>query len=244
MGAWGWRIPFAVGCVLIPVLLVIRRLLEETPEFLARTERASLRAILAQVAANWSLVLRGAGLAVMTTVFFYMITAYTPTYGSKVLRLSAASSLLVTLCVGAANFVMLPAMGALSDRIGRRPQLIATAVVALASGYPAMRWLVADPSFARLLVVELSFAVIFSAYNGAMVACLTEIMPPAVRTSAFSLAYSLATALFGGFTPAIATWLIHITGDRAIPGAWLSAAALLALAATLSLGRRLQPSSP
>ena len=244
MGDFGWRIPFAVGCVLIPLLLLIRRLLEETPDFLARTERATLRKIIAQVAANWSLVLRGAGLAVMTTVFFYMITAYTPTFGSKVLRLSAASSLLVTLCVGAANFVLLPVMGALSDRIGRRPQLIAAALVALVSGYPAMRWLAADPSFARLLIVELGFAAIFSTYNGAMVAVLTEVMPPAVRTSAFSLAYSLATALFGGFTPAIATGLIHATGDRAIPGAWLSVAAVLALISTLSFGDRRGRESP
>ncbi|MGZ3315058.1 MAG: tricarballylate/proton symporter TcuC [Caulobacteraceae bacterium] len=238
MDAFGWRIPFAVGCVLIPMLLLVRRLLEETPDFLARTERATLKKIVAQVGANWSLVLRGAGLAVMTTVFFYMITAYTPTFGSKVLRLSAASSLLVTLCVGVANFVLLPVMGALSDRIGRRPQLIAAALVALVSGYPAMHWLAADPSFARLLTVELGFAAIFATYNGAMVAFLTEVMPPAIRTSAFSLAYSLATALFGGFTPAIATGLIRATGDRAIPGAWLSAAAVLALAATLSFGER------
>jgi hypothetical protein len=67
-----------------------------------------------------------------------------------------------------------------------------------------------------------------------MVAFLTEVMPPAVRTAAFSLAYSLATALFGGFTPAVATWLIHATGDRAIPGAWLSFAAILALGAAIT----------
>ena len=63
-------------------------------------------------------------MATMTTVFFYMITAYTPTYGSKVLALSATASLLVTLCVGLTNFAMLPVMGALSDRIGRRPLLL------------------------------------------------------------------------------------------------------------------------
>jgi MHS family citrate/tricarballylate:H+ symporter-like MFS transporter len=71
-----------------------------------------------------------------------------------------------------------------------------------------------------------------------MVAWLTEIMPERLRTSGFSLAYSLATALFGGFTPAIATALIHATGDRAIPGAWLSAAALISLCTVLMLGRR------
>ncbi len=241
MGDWGWRIPFAVGCVLIPVLLVVRRLLEETPDFLARTERATARQILAQVAANWSLVLRGAGLAVMTTVFFYMITAYTPTFGSKVLHLSATASLVVTMCVGVSNFVMLPVMGALSDKIGRRPQMLLAAGVAVAAGYPAMHWLAVDPSFARLLIVELGFALIYATYNGAMVAFLTEIMPPAVRTSAFSLAYSLATALFGGFTPAVATWLIHATGDRAIPGAWLSLAAILALVSTITFGDRARP---
>jgi hypothetical protein len=58
---------------------------------------------------------------------------------------------------------------------------------------------------------------------------LTEIMPIEVRTSGFSLAYSPATALFGGFTPAISTYLIHATGNPALPGLWLSAAALLGL---------------
>jgi MFS family permease len=144
----------------------------------------------------------------------------------------------VTMCVGVSNFVMLPVMGALSDKIGRRPQMLLAAAVAVGAGYPAMHWLAVEPSFARLLIVELGFALIYATYNGAMVAFLTEIMPPAVRTSAFSLAYSLATALFGGFTPAVATWLIHATGDRAIPGAWLSLAAVLALVSTITLGGR------
>ena len=74
--------------------------------------------------------------------------------------------------------------------------------------------------------------------NGAMVVFLTEIMPVKVRTSGFSLAYSLATGLFGGFTPAVATYLIYLTGNRAMPGVWLSFAALLGLTATLLLHRR------
>jgi MHS family citrate/tricarballylate:H+ symporter-like MFS transporter len=61
---------------------------------------------------------------------------------------------------------------------------------------------------------------------------LTELMPSDVRASGFSLAYSLATALFGGFTPAIATYLIEVTHNRAMPGVWLSAAALAGLIAT------------
>ena len=68
---------------------------------------------------------------------------------------------------------------------------------------------------------------------------LTEVMPEAVRTAGFSLAYSLATALFGGFTPAVSTWLIQRTGDRGAPGYWMMFAAACGLAGTWILyGRR------
>jgi hypothetical protein len=96
-----------------------------------------------------------------------------------------------------------------------------------------MLWLVHSPSFTRLLTVELWFSFLYGSYNGAMVVFLTEMMPARMRTSGFALAYSLATAIFGGFTPAISTYLIHATGNRAMPGVWLSAAAVCGLAAAL-----------
>jgi len=172
-------------------------------------------------------------LTTMTTVSFYMITAYTPTFGSTVLRLPSSDSLLVTLCVAASNLFWLPIMGAFSDRVGRKPLLLACTLLALITAYPALAWLVVAPSFSRLLVVELWLSFLYASYNGAMVVFLTEMMPIEVRTSGFSLAYSLATAIFGGFTPAISTYLIHVTGNRAIPGLWLSFAAACGLAATL-----------
>jgi hypothetical protein len=100
-----------------------------------------------------------------------------------------------------------------------------------------MLWLTAAPSFVRLLLVLLWLSFIYASYNGAMVVTLTEIMPVDVRTSGFSLAYSLATALLGGFTPAICTYLIHITGNRAAPGLWMSFAAVLGLIAALMIPR-------
>jgi hypothetical protein len=78
-----------------------------------------------------------------------------------------------------------------------------------------------------------------------MVVFLTEIMPSDVRTAGFSLAYSLAAAVFGGFTPAISTYLIHLTGNRAIPGMWLSfAAGCGLLAALLSRSHLLRERQP
>ena len=116
--------------------------------------------------------------------------------------------------------------------------LVACTVLAIATAYPVISWLVAAPSFDRLLLSLLWLSFLYGSYNGAMVVYLTEIMPAEVRTSGFSLAYSLATATFGGFTPAICTWLIEVTGNRAIPGLWLSVAAVLGLVATLLSHRR------
>jgi MFS family permease len=170
-------------------------------------------------------------------VSFYFITAYTPTFGREVLKLASTGNLVVTLCVGLSNLFWLPVMGAVSERVGRRPLLVIFTLLALFTAYPALSWLVSAPSFERLLIVELWLSFLYGSYNGAMVVCLTEIMPPAVRTAGFSLAYSLATALFGGFTPAISTYLIHVSGNPAMPGWWLSFAAACGLVAALVVGR-------
>ena len=232
---WGWRIPFLAGCTLLPFLFVLRRSLEETEVFLQRARAPRPAEIARTVAANWRLVLLGMMMATMTTVCFYVITAYTPTFGTTVLHLANTGVLIVTLCVGALNFTILPISGALSDRIGRRPILIACTVLTLLTAYPAMLWLVSAPSFPRLMAVELWLAFLYAAYNGAMAVFLTEIMPAEIRTTGFSLAYSLATAVFGGFTPAICTYLIHVTGNRAMPGVWLSFAAVCGLSAAITL---------
>jgi MFS family permease len=235
MVQWGWRIPLLVGCVLIPFIFVVRRSLKETPEFLARQHRPRTSEVFRNLMANWRIVLLGTMLATMTTVSFYMITVYTPTFGSVELKLTPMTNLVVTLCVGISNFMLLPVMGALSDKVGRRPQLITCALLALLTAYPALSWLVAAPSFERLLAVELWLSLVYAGYNGAMVVHLTEIMPPAVRTAGFSIAYSLATAVLGGFTPAISTYLIHLTGNKAMPGVWLSGAAVIGATAAIIL---------
>ena len=225
--AWGWRIPLIVGCMIIPFIYMIRRTLQETEEFAARKHHPSPTEIYASMLAHWRIVITGVAMVLMTTVSFYTITAYTPTFGMNVLKLSQSDALLVTLCVGLSNLLWLPLMGSLSDRIGRRPLLLTFAGIAILTAYPAMAWLVDQPSFVKLLIVELWLSFIYAGYNGAMVVHLTEIVPVAVRTAGFSLAYSLATTI-GGSTPAVVTYLIHETGNRAMPGAWLSMAAAIA----------------
>jgi MFS transporter, MHS family, citrate/tricarballylate:H+ symporter len=236
--AWGWRIPFFIGCIIVPFLFLLRRSLQETEAFAARKHHPKAREVFRAMLANWTTVIAGMLLTAMTTTTFYLITVYTPTFGKAVLKLSTSDSLIVTLCVGIGNFIWLPIGGAISDRIGRKPLLLLISVLAIFTAYPALSWLAAAPSFGRMFIVLMWFSFFFGVYNGAMVAALTEVMPVEVRVAGFSLAFSLATALFGGFTPAVSTFLIQALHDKAAPGYWLSFAAVCGLIATLILYRR------
>ncbi len=238
MSDWGWRIPFFIGSLIVPFIFMIRRSLQETEAFLARKHHPTLSEIFSSIVSNWWIVLAGMMLVVMTTVSFYLITVYTPTFGKNVLKLSITDSLIVTFCVALSNLFWLPVMGAVSDRIGRRPVLMGFTVLTILTAYPAISWLVSDPSFGRMLIVELWLSFLYGSYNGAMVVALTEVVPASVRTVGFSLCYSLATALFGGFTPAVSTALIEATGDKAAPGLWMTFAAVCGLIATLMIYRR------
>lgn len=237
VAAWGWRIPFFVGCLIIPLIFVLRRSLEETPAFLAMKKHPTASEVFASALANWRTVVLGMMIAILTTTTFYFVTVYTPTFGKSVLKLSTHDALLVTLLVAVTNFIWNPVGGALSDRIGRKPVLIAIAGLSLVTAYPALHWLVAAPTFGKLLAVEMMFSFYFGIYSGTMLGALVEIVPAHVRTTCFSLAFALAAALFGTFTPFASTWLIEHTGDKASPGFWLMFAALLGIIAASTVYR-------
>ena len=230
---WGWRIPFFIGCLIVPVVFHIRRSLQETEAFLAKKHHPSFKEIMKSLVNNWPLVMAGMMLIVMTTVSFYLITVYTPTFGKSVMQLSIVDSLLITLFIGISNLFWLPVMGALSDKIGRWPIMGLFSGLTLVTAYPALSWLVANPSYENMLLVELWLSFLYASYNGATIVALTEIIPMQIRTTGFSLAYSLATALFGGFTPLVSTWLIETTGDKASPGYWMAMAGGMGLIATI-----------
>ncbi|VIO81094.1 MFS transporter [Bradyrhizobium ivorense] len=237
VAAWGWRIPFFVGCLIIPVIFFLRRTLEETPAFLAMKKHPTASEAFASALANWRIILLGMMIAVLTTTTFYFVTVYTPTFGKTVLKLSTQDALLVTLLVAVTNFIWNPVGGAVSDRLGRKPVLLAIAGLSFVTAYPALHWLVTNPSFGKMLAVEMMFSFYFGVYSGTMLGCLVEIVPAHVRTTSFSLAFALAAGLFGTFTPFASTWLIQHTGDKASPCYWLMFGAALGIAAALIVYR-------
>lgn len=233
MQDWGWRVPFVIGSLLVPLILYMRRSLKETDEFQARKVRPGMRQICRTLLSNWKIVGTAIMMITLTAVTFYLITAYMPTFGKQVLGLDAMDGFIVTICLGLANTVWMPIAGAWSDRIGKTPIMLSAAIALALFAYPCMKWLVAAPSFERLLIVELFLGSIYGMWQGVLVSALVDMMPAHIRTSGWSLAYSLTYAIFGGFTPALVTYLIQTTGDRAIPGIALSGAAAVGIAGTL-----------
>src|SRR5260370_22915492 len=125
-------------CASVPILNMRRRSSQETEEFAKRKTHPTTGQIFATLAAHWSIVLGAVAMVVMTTVSFYIITVYTPTFGRSVLKLTETDALLATMAIAVSNFVWLPISGAMSDRIGRKPILVAFSVLALTTPYPSL----------------------------------------------------------------------------------------------------------
>ena len=232
-----WRIPFFIGCLIIPVIFMLRRSLEETPAFLAMKKHPTASEVFSSAIANWRIVILGMMIAILTSTTFYFITVYAPGFG-KQLNLSPTGTLLITLLVAVTNFIWNPVGGAVSDRIGRRAVLVTIATLSLVTAYPALSWLAANPTLEKLLVVQMMFSFYFGTYSGAMLGSLVEIVPAHVRTTCFSIAFALAAGIFGTSTPFVATKLISATGgDRASPAYWLMFAAVLGIIAALTVYR-------
>ena len=212
-----------------PTTFLAAALVAETDEFSPASRTRAFDRFFTRPQVNWAVVLIGMMMVTMTTVSFYLITAYTPTFGRQCCILPPTDSLVVTLCVGVSNLILAAGHGRVSDRIGRRPVLIrftlADCCDRLSGACPG--W--CRRLLLRLLVVELVALVHLWQLQRRHGRVADRDHADRGAHFGLSLAYSLATAMFGGFTPAISTYLIHATDNRAVPGLWLSAAALLGL---------------
>jgi MFS transporter, MHS family, proline/betaine transporter len=232
---WGWRVPFLFGLLIGPIGYYIRRHVDETTEFQsAKASAAPLRETLAHAKTR---LLIAIGLIVLATVAAYTVL-FMPTYATRELGLPPAAGFLAVSLTGAIQIVLIPLVGAFSDKFGRLPIACAATGAILLTIYPMFAWLAAVPTLETLLIVQAIIGFLVAAYGGAIPALMSELFPTRIRTTAMSISYSFGVAIFGGFAPFINAWLIEVTGSKLAPSYYFMLAAVVSLVA-LAAARRL-----
>lgn len=234
LNSWGWRLMFAIALPLGLVGLYLRTKLEETPEFQAvkakgEIQKAPLRASLKT---SWKALLFCVGFVVLKAVGHWILQTFMPSYLQVDLEYSQAMSYAATLLGLAAIAVLVPFMGLLSDKIGRKPVMAAGAVGFIVFTYPTLM-LMSAGNFVAAAGSMIILGVFMAAFDGASSAAMAELFPTSIRYGSMAIAYNLAVAFFGGVTPYFATFLITSTGNRFAPAFYVMAAALISLVAVL-----------
>ncbi|MBN8900438.1 MAG: MFS transporter, partial [Rhodospirillales bacterium] len=160
---------------------------------------------------------------------------YMPTSTRTQLKLTAAQSLWASTVSLLALVVLVPIMGALSDRIGRKPLLLASCAACFVIPIPAFWVLTHASGFWVVVLVQLVFAVAIALFSGPGPAAIAEIFPTRGRSTWMSSSYALAVAIFGGFAPYVAQAMIDLTGSRMAPTAYVMLAAAISFLVILRL---------
>lgn len=228
---WGWRIPFLLGGLLGPVGAFMRSNVDESPDFEeARSkDSASLEADM-----FWRRVLQTFALGVFWSGGAYLVLVYMATFAHTYLSISHVDALWSSALALFIFALFSPAMGALSDRIGRKPLLMMGCTLFIIGAYPMYRLLIVTGSIGALLAVQGGMALIYSMYSGPGPAMVSEMFPTRVRATGVSIGIGLS-ALTGGFAPMVATWAIRVTGAPENAGFLLSGFAVISLLALLSI---------
>jgi MHS family proline/betaine transporter-like MFS transporter len=222
--AWAWRIPFLLGGVFLPIGIWLRRAVDETPPYREVAEEYG-DATAAPESSNFKLALVAFGFTVHWTVCYYTFLSYMPTFTRVQLKLTPSESLWSNTIGLLAVTIFVPIMGALSDRIGRKPLLLASCAAFFILPLPAFWLMLHGYGFGFIVVAQIVFGISIAFFSGAGPAAIAELFPTRGRSTWMSSSYALAVAIFGGFAPFIAEWLIGVFHSPMAPTAYVMAAA-------------------
>ncbi|MBU6259485.1 MAG: MFS transporter [Burkholderiales bacterium] len=220
MLAWGWRVPFLVGLLLVPLALYLRH---HMPETLHAKPVAAVNSGMVGIRRHRGLIALAVLVIIGGTVSTYL-GIFMTTYAITTLKLTPATAMGATVVGGLCTFVFSLVGGWLCDRYGRRPAMFWPRVAAALLTVPAFAWLVASPGAGVLFAVSGFLAALTAVSGAASLIAIPELLPRGIRATGMSIAYAVGVALFGGTTQLVITWLIGVTGNPAAP-AWYAAGA-------------------
>ncbi|MGV0791970.1 MFS transporter [Mycolicibacterium sp. XJ1819] len=236
MESYGWRIPFLIAGPLGLVGLYIRLRLDDTPHFaeLSEQEQVAKSPLREAVTTSWRPILQVIGLFIVFNVGYYVVFTFLQAYLITTLEYTKTEAFVsMTLATTVALVLILP-LAALSDRVGRKPMLIAGSVAFAVLAYPLFL-LLNSGSLAAAITAHCALAAIESVYVSTAVSAGVELFATTVRYSGFSIGYNICVAGFGGTTPYIVTWLTAETSNNLAPAFYLTVAAVISLTAVMTL---------
>jgi MFS family permease len=230
---WGWRVAFAIGLLIVPVGIYVRRHIPETIEGVSAHDNTG--AVMRELAGPQRRIVILGILTILGGTVSYFVSTYMTSYAITTLHLPTSAALWVPLAAGVSVVVPTLLGGWLSDYVGRKPVLIWPRVVLILAAYPAFQYLTAYPSALSLILMTCVIMGLHSLSGGLMLVLLPELLPRAVRTTGFAFIYAVGVCVFGGSTQVVLTWLIGITGDPVSPAYYLILANAISVVAIFLL---------
>jgi metabolite-proton symporter len=223
--SWGWRVPFLVSIVLVFVGVFIRLKIMESPVFarIKETRRLVKVPVVELLRSDTRNVLLAAGLYLAHGVLFYAMTVYTLAYTTSEYGLERNTYLIGVTAAGAIQILTIPTLGALSDKLGRRPVIIFGTLFVVAFAVPLNFMITSQVPVLMWLAVVIGICIGHNAVYAPTAALYSEMFPAHVRYSGASLGYQLGGAI-AGFVPLTAASLVGAAG-----GAYWPIPALIAI---------------
>jgi MFS transporter, MHS family, proline/betaine transporter len=227
--SWGWRLPFILGLLVGPIGLYLRLKVADTPAFRQavvekRVERTPLRTAFTLFGGR---IVSATLISIIGTTTNFVFTIYLMNYAIQQQHLPADLALLSLTLTHALLIVLLPGVGWLSDRIGRKPLMLIMSFGFVFASYPMFRAITDAPSVLTLFIVQFLYSLLQMFYTGTIAPVLAELFPTRVRFTGLSVSYGLAVTLFGGTAPFVATLLVKQTGNPVAPAYYVMALALV-----------------
>lgn len=246
--AWGWRIPFLSGLLLVAVGIFVQLKIEETPVFKEMQAKAQAESstatmpkvpLLRALRLYWRQILQAAGAFFVVNGTFYIMISGMLSYGTANVGLSQTKMIMIV-CLGVATQIFtIPLFGAWSDRHGRRTIFLWGAVLMAIWAFPFF-WLVDTGKPALVTVAIIVGLTIHAMMFGPQAALFAEMFPADVRYFGASLGYQLASVLAGGLAPMIMVALIEATGTSLSVSLYIVVMAIITFIAVFSIKERFQ----
>ena len=236
LDAWGWRIPFLFGTVLAFSVWIARSAMQESPDF----ERQRAAGTAPEKPLRYTLkhhrkgIARAFAISALGSITYYVGITYVPAFLTSAGALKENAALGLSTLAAVVVILVTPLVGALSDRVGRKPVLIGVAL--LSAVLPVtLFWLMASGSTARALLGAVILAAVAGAVSAVGAVATAEQFPGEGRLSGLALGATGATALFGGVTPWAAQLLVERTGLAIMPGVMIAVVGLCVLPVLLGM---------